>query len=135
MTSAMTSPSRADTADYSSTLANLAPDTIYFARAYATNALGTRYGAEITFKTASASPVGFSLIPAGTFQMGDWFGEGDAGERPLRQVTVSAFYIAERETTKALWDEVKAWGASRGYTDLPVGGGKAATHPVHWITW
>jgi formylglycine-generating enzyme required for sulfatase activity len=134
-TSAMTSPSGTDTGDFSSTLANLVLDTIYYARAYATNEVGTRYGAEITFKTASASPVGFSLIPAGTFQMGDWFGEGDAGERPLRQVTVSAFYMAQWETTKSLWDEVRAWAVSRGYTDLPVGGGKADTHPVHWITW
>jgi formylglycine-generating enzyme required for sulfatase activity len=67
--------------------------------------------------------------------MGDSFGEGDVAERPLRQVTVSAFYMAQRETTKALWDEVRAWGASRGYTDLPVGDGKAATHPVQMVTW
>jgi formylglycine-generating enzyme required for sulfatase activity len=67
--------------------------------------------------------------------MGDSFGEGNPDERPLRQVTVSAFYMAQRETTKALWDEVRAWGASRGYTDLPVGGGKASNHPVQTVTW
>jgi formylglycine-generating enzyme required for sulfatase activity len=86
-------------------------------------------------KTAPATPAGFALISAGTFQMGDSFGEGDAGERPLRQVTVSAFYMAERETTKALWDEVRAWGVSHGYTDLAVGGGKASHHPVQNVTW
>jgi formylglycine-generating enzyme required for sulfatase activity len=64
---------------------------------------------------------------------------GDAldgiADAPVRQVTVSAFYMAQRETTKALWDEVREWGASRGYTDLPVGGGKAATHPVQEVSW
>ena len=120
---------------FSSALTGLAPETTYYARAYATSTVGTAYGADITFKTPSVTPAGFSLIPAGAFQMGDSFGEGDADERPLRQVTVSAFYMAQRETTKALWDEVRAWGISRGYTDLPVGGGKAATHPVQEVNW
>jgi formylglycine-generating enzyme required for sulfatase activity len=120
---------------FSSVLTGLAPETTYYARAYASSMVGTAYGADITFKTASSTPVGFALIPAGTFQMGDSFGEGDGAERPLRQVTLSAFYMAQRETTKALWDEVRAWGATRGYTDLPVGGGKASNHPVHTVSW
>ena len=77
----------------------------------------------------------FSLIPAGVFTIGDSFGEGKADERPLRQVTVSAFYMAQRETTKALWDEVRDWGGSRGYTDLRAGDGKAANHPVQRVCW
>ena len=85
----------------------------------------------LTIVNVPATPLGFSLIPAGVFTMG----EGHPDERPIRQVTVSAFYIAQRETTKALWDEVRAWGISRGYTDLPVGGGKADTHPVQTVTW
>ncbi len=120
---------------FSSTLIGLSLETIYYARAYAASTVGTSYGADISFKTAPATPTGFSLIPAGVFQMGDSFGEGNPDERPLRQVTVSAFYMAQRETTKALWDEVRAWGVSRGYTDLPIGGGKAANHPVHAISW
>jgi formylglycine-generating enzyme required for sulfatase activity len=133
---AMDAPSTgAGTGVFSSTLTGLAPDTTYYARAYANSTVGTGYGADITFKTAPATPVGFSLIPAGVFQMGDSFGEGKADERPLRQVTVSAFYMAQQETTKSLWDEIRAWGVSRGYTDLPVGGGKEATHPVQEVNW
>ena len=132
LTSAIASPSGAGTGDFSSTLTNLVLNATYYARAYATNALGTRYGAEITFKRVD-TPTGFSLIPAGVFQMGDALdGIADA---PVRHVTVSAFYMAQRETTKALWDEVREWGASRGYTDLPVGDGKTATHPVHTVSW
>ena len=43
--------------------------------------------------------------------------------------------MAKYETTKALWDEVRAWGFSRGYTDLAVGSGKASNHPVVNVHW
>jgi formylglycine-generating enzyme required for sulfatase activity len=123
------------TGAFSSILTGLSPETTYYARAYATSTVGTGYGADITFNTVSSTPVGFALISAGVFTMGDSFGEGDADERPLRQVTVSAFYIAHQKTTKALWDVVRAWGVSRGYTDLPVGSGKASNHPVQTVNW
>jgi formylglycine-generating enzyme required for sulfatase activity len=118
---------------FSSTLTGLSPETTYYARAYATSTLGTGYGADITFKTAPATPVGFALIPAGTFQMGDALdGLADA---PVRTVNVSAFYMGKTEVTKAEWDQVRTWGLSRGYTDLAVGGGKASNHPVQGVTW
>jgi formylglycine-generating enzyme required for sulfatase activity len=121
----------AGTGVFSSTLTGLSLETTYYARAYATSAIGTSYGVEISIKPQH--PAGFSLIPEGVFTMGDALdGIADA---PVVQVTVSAFYMAQRETTKALWDEVRAWGLSRGYIDLPVGGGKAASHPVHEVNW
>jgi formylglycine-generating enzyme required for sulfatase activity len=80
-----------------------------------------------------AVPDGFALIPGGSFQMGDALdGLSDA---PVVTVDVSAFYMGQYEVTKAEWDEVRTWGLSNGYTDLPAGGGKAANHPVHSITW
>lgn len=39
------------TGDFSSSVINLSPSTKYYARAYATNSLGTGYGNEITFTT------------------------------------------------------------------------------------
>ena len=58
---------------------------------------------------------------------------------PEHSVYVSTFYMAKYETTKEQWDEVRAWGATRGYTDLAVGNGgyasKGINHPVHSITW
>jgi formylglycine-generating enzyme required for sulfatase activity len=132
LTSATASPSGVGTGDFSSNLTSLALDATYYARAYATNALGTRYGAEITFKSV-ATPTGVTLIPAGTFQMGDALdGFSDA---PVRMVNVSAFYMGKTEVTKAEWDQVRTWGLSRGYTDLAAGGGKAATHPVQEVKW
>ncbi|MCU0778819.1 MAG: SUMF1/EgtB/PvdO family nonheme iron enzyme, partial [Akkermansiaceae bacterium] len=85
-----------------------------------------------------APPGNMVPIPGGTFQMGNSFaGEGYSDEVPVHSVTVSAFYLQNTEVTKAQWDAVRDWGAAagRGYTDLPVGGGKAANHPVHSITW
>ncbi len=41
------------------------------------------------------------LIPAGEFQMGDSFNEGDSGERPVHTVYLDAFYIDVYEVTNA----------------------------------
>lgn len=78
---------------------------------------------------------GMVLIPAGEFQMGDTFSEGSTSERPVHAVYVSAFYMDRYEVTKELWDTVRAWGLSNGYSDLIAGGGKAANHPVHTVNW
>jgi uncharacterized repeat protein (TIGR02543 family) len=74
-----------------------------------------------------------SLIAAGEFTMGDTL-DGMTNAPPVT-VNVSAFYIAKHEVTKALWDEVRTWAASEGYSDLPLGAGKAANHPVQELTW
>jgi formylglycine-generating enzyme required for sulfatase activity/uncharacterized membrane protein len=81
--------------------------------------------------------VGFSLIPAGTFQMGDQSNPlvGSSSELPVHTVQVSAFYMSKYEVTKALWDEVRSWGLTHNYTDLAAGWGKASNHPVQTITW
>ena len=79
---------------------------------------------------------GMVLIPAGSFRMGDSFSEGDSDERPVHTVTVSAFYMDCYEVTKALWDEVAAWGQANGYDLKPGdGSGKAPDHPVVDVTW
>jgi formylglycine-generating enzyme required for sulfatase activity len=86
-----------------------------------------------TFSLTVHSASAFVLIPKGAFTMGDSLdGMSDA---PIRVVTLDAFYMGTCEVTKAEWDEVRTWGLSNGYTDLPVGSGKAGTHPVHSITW
>jgi formylglycine-generating enzyme required for sulfatase activity len=82
------------------------------------------------------SLAGMVLIPAGSFRMGDSFGEGSSDERPVHTVYVSAFTMDRYEVTKALWDEVASWAAAHGYDIGPADGdGKAAAHPVHNVTW
>jgi formylglycine-generating enzyme required for sulfatase activity/protocatechuate 3,4-dioxygenase beta subunit len=79
---------------------------------------------------------GFSLIPAGSFTMGNSMTEdADITDAPIRTVTLDAFYMGKYEVTKAEWDEVRTWGLANGYTDLADGAGKAGNHPVHSISW
>ena len=81
----------------------------------------------------TAAPLGFALIPAGEFVMGDALdGEQDALQH---KVNVSAFYIHKTEVTTAQWDEVRQWAVKHGYTGLPEGNGKAADHPVQSVSW
>ena len=75
-----------------------------------------------------------SLIPAGSFTMGRTSGDTDVNAPPVT-VSVSTFSIGTHEVTKGLWDGVRTWGATNGYTDLSAGSGKAANHPVHTISW
>ena len=83
--------------------------------------------------TPVTTPADMALIPAGSFTMGDTL-DGDSNAPPVT-VNVSAFYMGKYEVTKALWDEVRTWGASNGYTDLATGAGKASNHPVQSISW
>ena len=82
----------------------------------------------------SNSAPGMVQIPAGNFQMGDTL-DGLSSALPVHTVYVSAFYMDRYEVTKAMWDDVLAWGMTHGYTDIPVGSGKAANHPVQTISW
>ncbi|TAF22925.1 MAG: hypothetical protein EAZ71_13430, partial [Verrucomicrobia bacterium] len=84
--------------------------------------------------SANDLPVGFSFIPSGSFTMGRTSGDTDANAPPVT-VNVSGFYMDPYESTKAQWDDVRAWGQENGYTDLATGGGKGEDHPVHSITW
>jgi uncharacterized repeat protein (TIGR02543 family) len=110
----------------------------------------------VTAEVVQTPPAGFSLIPAGTFQMGDPSSPrvGSSDELPPHSVSVSAFFMAQQEVTKTLWDTVRTWGSSNGYpnTDLPEGSvipaammgttvlpaincSKGAEHPVDLINW
>jgi formylglycine-generating enzyme required for sulfatase activity len=103
-----------------------------------------QYSARMRYKVTATDimpPVGFSLIPAGPFQMGDQSSPlvGASNELPVHTVQVSAFYMAKHEVTKEEWDAVRTWGLANGYTDLRAGNGssasKGANHPVHSINW
>lgn len=81
-------------------------------------------------------PSGMVLIPGGGFQMGTPnSADGGSVELPVHTVSVSRFYMDRYEVKKQLWDDVRAWGLTHGYTDIPAGSGKGATHPVQSISW
>ncbi len=81
------------------------------------------------------TPAGMVQIPAGWFTMGDGFGEGDAAERPVHLVFVEALCIDRTEVPKGLWDEVWLWAVAHGFSFDHPGSGKAASHPVHSVSW
>ena len=85
---------------------------------------------------ASTPPPNMALVPAGSFMMGDTFGEGYSDELPLHTVYVSAFYMDQYEVTKALWDEVYQWATNRPpdvrYSFEYGAQGKAGTHPAQY---
>jgi formylglycine-generating enzyme required for sulfatase activity len=80
-------------------------------------------------------PSRFTWIPAGTFRMGDSFGDGDTDERPVHDVQVSGFFMERFVVTKALWDDVYQWAVSHGYGFDNPGLGRDVDHPVHTINW
>ena len=99
-----------------------------------TNAFGEANSSSLTVTVqANTAPIGFSLIPAGSFSMGDAL-DGASGA-PTHTVNVSAFYMAQNLVTKADWDTVRTWAISNGYSDLAAGAGKASDHPVQKISW
>ena len=78
---------------------------------------------------------GFSLIPAGSFTMGDSLDGDFNADASTHTVNVSAFYMAQNLVTKAQWDTVRTWAISNGYSDLAAGAGKASNHPVQTVSW
>ncbi len=53
-------------------------------------------------------------VPAGSFKMGDSFGDGESRERPVHAVELDAFYIARFEMTNGEW---KKFRDDPGYDD------------------
>jgi len=102
------------TGTFTSNLTGLSPNTTYYVRAYATNAVGTAYGNEISFSTQPpAFPGQTVLVNGGTFQMGSPSGTGESEEHPQHSVTVSSFRISKYEITNQQYaDFMNAIGAN-----------------------
>jgi formylglycine-generating enzyme required for sulfatase activity len=87
------------------------------------------------YRAMVASPR-LALVPAGSFSMGDGFGDLGADEAPVHMATVSAFYMDRTEVSKVLWDIIYAWATNNGYSFAAnVGLAKAPTHPVEYVNW
>lgn len=88
------------------------------------------------FYRALVAPASLALAPAGTFAMGDTFGDLAPDELPVHTVSVSAFYIERTEVTKALWDIVRSWATNNGYNfSANAGFSKAITYPATMVNW
>jgi formylglycine-generating enzyme len=77
--------------------------------------------------TTNSVGMEFVRIPAGRFQMGG--NTGKYVERPVRQVTLSAFEIATTEVTQRQWEQIM--GHNPSHPDYGVG----SSHPVTMVSW
>ena len=92
---------------------------------------------EIRFKTDGAV---MHLVPAGEFEMGDHFGEGQGDERPVHPVYLDAFYMDETEVTNAMY---RTFVGATGHSNIPFHWNKADDlgrlgkphYPVIYVTW
>ena len=95
------------------------------------------------------------LVPAGSFKMGDTFGDGLPRERPAHTVELDAFYIGKYETTNGDWrkfrddpgyDDPKFWPSGKPFPKDQVpywtqannhGGGTPDSddYPVLGVNW
>jgi len=64
--------------------------------------------------TANDGHGDYVLVPAGSFKMGDTFGDGESRERPVHVVELDSFYIAKFEMTNGEW---KKFRDDPGYDD------------------
>ena len=92
----------------------------YYVRASAGGQSENSEVARVTVRPAGVGPApeGFALIPAGTYARGDHKNETEsymARSRPVHEVYVSAFYMAETPVTYAQWREVYDWALQNGY--------------------
>ena len=56
-------------------------------------------GARCSDTTGDIVPAAMVFVEGGTFMMGDVFGDGDANEKPVHEVTLSDYFISAREVT------------------------------------
>jgi len=82
----------------------------------------------------ASSPNTMLFVPGGSFTMGDAL-DPDNTDAPPTTVTLSPFYMAKFEVTKAQWDEVRSWAIINDYWDLPIGTSKGEAYPVSEVSW
>ncbi|MCL2214108.1 MAG: SUMF1/EgtB/PvdO family nonheme iron enzyme [Treponema sp.] len=85
----------------------------------------------------SAIPANMVRINGGTFQMGSASG-GESDERPVRQVTVSSFYMSIYEVTQKEWFEIMGTTVRQqrdmGYRAWSLHG-EGDNYPMYYVNW
>jgi formylglycine-generating enzyme required for sulfatase activity len=76
----------------------------------------------------SPSGIKFMVVPGGSFAMGSP-SSGDSDERPVRQVTLTGFWLAATEVTQGQWQAVM------GSNPSDTGRGIGSNNPVNNVSW
>ena len=111
----------------------------------ATDGFPVNYGSQIAVSVTNVSSArffrlslvpptadGMALIPAGMFTMGDTL-DGESDAIPTN-VYVSAFYMDTNLVSYSQWRTVYSYATNHGYSFYGVGLGKAANHPVQYVS-
>jgi len=75
-------------------------------------------------------PAGMTLVPAGSFTMGNTNQDPDITDANLVSVYVSGFYMDVNLVTYSEWQSVYSYATGQGYFFDNAGSGKAANQPV-----
>lgn len=99
------------------------------------NDLGVRLRNKLEEETIAINGVNFSmiLVEGGTFTMGatpEQTGDASQNEYPAHQVTLSDFYIGEKEVTQELWNAVMGIDEESNPSVF-----KGAKRPVESVSW
>jgi formylglycine-generating enzyme required for sulfatase activity len=86
--------------------------------------------------SGGVAPPGMSLVPGGSFQMGDNL-DSIAAAQPVHTVSLSPYFIDQLEVSQGRWEQVRQWATNNGYTDLPASGvfGFRDHYPTDNINW
>ena len=72
------------------------------------------------------------LIPGGTFEMGDVFGEGEPDEKPVHRVAVNSFFMSQYEVT---FSEFDAFCEAMGREKPGDNGWNQGLRPAIFVSW
>jgi len=78
------------------------------------------------FEAAQPFKGEFVKVPAGCFQMGDTFGDGQSDEKPVHEVCLDGFLIGKYEVTQGQWQAVMGNNPSFHKGDV---------YPVDNVSW
>lgn len=85
--------------------------------------------------------VGMKMIPVstGTFVMGDFAGEGEPDELPVREVSVDAFHLSATEVTQAMWQLHSKLSLQDLRREAGFSGnrqwGEGPNHPIYYVSY
>jgi formylglycine-generating enzyme len=100
--------------------------------------VSSRLATNLAHEICLCGGTNMAFISSGFFMMGDTLNDNPlSNEHPPQSAGVSSFCMDKFPVTKALWNEVKAWSSTNGYSfdSVDSGQGKAGNYPAHTMTW